>query len=195
MNQLEQNLYERICGFELDNLEAQWNFSAKTAWEYQWSELYTLRVMQEYKKFAFLAVVADHCISPPPAIDRVWHQHLLYTQSYWHDFCGEILKKPLHHAPSLGGQTEYNKYLNLYELTLKTYQQYFGNPPDDIWPPPHLRGKSSTYQWVNSEQYWIVPNPNHFILLVNKKIMALLSIALENIAHVFIVYLCLMAGL
>jgi hypothetical protein len=60
-----------IGSLELDNLEAQWNFSAKTAWEYQWSELYTLRVIQEYKEFAFLAVVVEHCVSPSPAIDRV----------------------------------------------------------------------------------------------------------------------------
>jgi hypothetical protein len=174
MDQIEQNLYKRICEFELDNLDAQWNFSTKTAWEYRWAEIYTLRVIQEYKKFTFLAVVADHCVSPPPAIDRVWHQHLLYTQSYWNDFCGEILQKPLHHAPSLGGKTEFTKYLDLYAQTLDTYQQYFGTPPDDIWPPPHLRGKSSVYQWVNSDHHWIMPNLNYFIFLAIEKMKRLL---------------------
>jgi len=58
---------------------------------YRWSEIYTIRVIQEYKKFVFLAMVANHVVSPSVPIDRVWHLHLLYTISYWDKFCGEVL--------------------------------------------------------------------------------------------------------
>ena len=64
--------------------------------------IYAYRVIQEYKKFVFLAMVADHIVSPSTNVDRAWHLHLLYTRSYWDEFCGKVLKKPLHHTPSSG---------------------------------------------------------------------------------------------
>ena len=100
----QAELYKRICDFKLDPPSAILPFSAKLAWEYQWTGIYTYRVIQEYKKFVFLAMVANHIVSPPTAIDRVWHLHLLYTHSYWDEFCDKVLKKRLHHSPSLGGK-------------------------------------------------------------------------------------------
>ena len=115
MNPAEQNLYKRICNFNLDTPISIFPFSHKLSWEYRWSEIYTIRVIQEYKKFVFLAMVADHVVSPSTPVDRVWHLHLLYTHSYWDKFCGEVLNKPLHHSPSLGGKEEGLKYHYFYE--------------------------------------------------------------------------------
>lgn len=160
MSPKETVLYQQICDFELDSPEAIFPFSYKLAWEYQWTGIYTYRVIQEYKKFVFLAMVADHVVSPSTAVDRVWHLHLLYTHSYWEQFCGKILNKPLHHSPSLGGKQEGLKYRYYYQQTLETYQQYFGTPPSDIWCSPQLRGEQKSYQWVDRHQYWIIPKLN-----------------------------------
>ena len=153
----QAELYKRICDFKLDSPSAIFPFSAKLAWEYQWTGIYTYRVIQEYKKFVFLAMVADRIVSPPTAIDRVWHLHLLYTHSYWDDFCDKVLKKPLHHSPSLGGKSEGLKYRLYYTQTLETYQKYFGTPPSDIWHNPKLRSEKFTYQWIDRNQFWIIP--------------------------------------
>ena len=107
MTSAEADLYKRICDFKLEPPEAVFPFSYKLAWEYQWTGIYTYRVIQEYKKFVFLAMVADHIVSPPTAVDRVWHLHLLYTHSYWDEFCGQILKK---------------SYLSLKNINPKLYQ-------------------------------------------------------------------------
>jgi hypothetical protein len=131
----------------------------KLAREYRWNQIYALRVIQEYKKFIFLAMVADHIVSPSAAVDRVWHQHLLFTHSYWDDLCGKVLHKPLHHTLGFGGKEEAIKNYHLYEQTLKTYQKYFGNPPDDIWDAPPMRSKYPSYQWIDRNRYWIIPNP------------------------------------
>jgi hypothetical protein len=133
MTPVEIDLYGRICEFNLDNPAASFPFSHKLAKECQWTSEYTLRTIAEYKKFVFLAMVANHLVSPSVPIDLVWHLHLLYTNSYWNHFCGGVLGKPFHHSPSLGGVAETKKYTQLYQQTISTYQHYFGIPPSDIW--------------------------------------------------------------
>lgn len=158
MKPAEEKLYQQICDFNLDISGVIFPFSHKLSWLCRWSEIYTIRVIQEYKKFLFLAIVADHIVSPSAPIDSAWHLHLLYTQSYWNDLCGKILQKTIHHAPGLGGKEEELKYLHLYERTLETYQKYFGTPPNDIWFPPRLRGEPLSFRWIDAKQYWILPN-------------------------------------
>lgn len=93
MNETEAELYAEICEFKLDDPTAPYPMSAKLAWEYHWSEIYTLRAMYEYKKYIFLAAIAEGMVSPSSAVDGVWHYHLLYTHSYWEELCGKIFKK------------------------------------------------------------------------------------------------------
>ena len=59
----------------------------RLASENGWSREYAVRVMQEYRRFAFLAVAAGHPVSPSDAVDQAWHLHLVYTRSYWDEFC------------------------------------------------------------------------------------------------------------
>jgi len=95
----------------------------------------------------------------------VWHLHLLYTRSYWDEFCGKILQKTLHHSPSLGGKQEGLKYRHYYQQTLEIYQKYFGTPPPDIWHPPQLRSEKVSYQWLDRQQFWIIPKLKLFRLM------------------------------
>jgi hypothetical protein len=163
MTPAEVELYGKLKAFKLDFPGDIMPFSAKLAWEYRWSQIYTLRVIQEYKKFIFLAVVADHIVSPSAVVDRVWHQHLLFTHSYWDDLCGKVLNKPLHHTLGSGGKQEAMKNYHLYERTLETYQQYFGIPPADIWDAPPMRSRNRSYQWIDRDRYWIIPNPLYWL--------------------------------
>jgi hypothetical protein len=149
MTPAEINLYTRICDFDLDESGASFPFSHKLAREYRWTRRYTLRAIQEYKRFMFLGIVAKHVVSPSVPIDLVWHLHLIYTDSYWNKFCAEVLGKSFHHSPSLGGKVEQLKYDRLYQETLTSYQHYFGTPPADIW-------LDSPRQQL--QQYWIIPN-------------------------------------
>jgi hypothetical protein len=155
MNSAETDLYRRICEFELNEPGASFPFSHKLAREYNWTSIYTFRAIQEYKKFMFLSMVAEHIVSPSVPIDLVWHLHLIYTHSYWHKFCDEVLGKPIHHSPSLGGKTEKTKYDRLYQETLATYQVYFDTPPADIW--------LNHSDWNRSQRYWVIPNPLYWL--------------------------------
>jgi hypothetical protein len=158
MTPTEIELYDRIKAFKLDAPTATISFTAKLAWEYRWSPVYTIRAIQEYKKFIFLAMTAEHIVSPSVVVDRVWHHHLLFTHSYWDELCGKVLHKPLHHTLGFGGKQEATNDYYFYEQTLTTYQRYFGEPPDDIWDSPPMRSKNPSYQWIDRDRYWIIPN-------------------------------------
>jgi hypothetical protein len=38
-----------------------------------WSRPFALRAIEEYRKFVFLALVADHQVTPSDQVDQVWH--------------------------------------------------------------------------------------------------------------------------
>ena len=152
-------LYGQIVRFKIDQPNVVCPFSVKLSWQYRWSGVFTHRAIREYKKFIFLVMVAEQRLSPPTVVDRVWHQHILYTRSYWDEFCGQVLKRPVHHTPGLGGEAEALKYYRQCDLALQLYRQYFGEPPSDIWNPPQIKVESLDYQWVNRARYWVVPKP------------------------------------
>ena len=98
MTSEQRELYGRIKAFCFDDGEAVFPFALRLARDNGWSKAYTARAIAEYRKFAFLAVVAGHPVTPSDQVDQVWHLHLLYTRSYWKRFCQEVLKRPLHHG-------------------------------------------------------------------------------------------------
>ncbi|WP_293063633.1 MULTISPECIES: TIGR04222 domain-containing membrane protein [unclassified Moorena] len=164
MNLQQTQIYQRLQAFSLDDPEAKFPFSKRLARENQWSLNYTQRVIEEYKKFAFLAVVADHPVSPSDPVDQVWHLHLTYTHSYWDEFCPNILQTPFHHLPSGGGASEKSKFDDWYSKTLASYHYFFGEaPPLDIWAPADIHvSQDINFVRVNPQQHWILPKVNWF---------------------------------
>jgi uncharacterized protein (TIGR04222 family) len=154
-------LYRRIQAFDLDAVDAQFTLSERLARENRWSADFTWRVIEEYKKFAFLAMAAGHPVTPSDQVDQVWHLHLTYTRSYWDEFCPQILGKPLHHEPTQGGEREKAKFNDWYGKTLASYQRLFGEkPPTDIWPAAAQRfGRDLHFVRVNQQQHWLIPKP------------------------------------
>lgn len=111
------------------------SFTARLARENGWSTAHAARVVDEYRKFCFLAVTGDREATPSDAVDQAWHLHLTYSRDYWERFCPEILGRPLHHGPTAGGVGERGRFFEQYADTLKRYEQVFGEaPPADIWP-------------------------------------------------------------
>jgi hypothetical protein len=104
-------------------------FETKLMDMYGWSKQYTKEVIQEYRKFLFLAVKFN--VAPSWEIDQVWHLHLLYTKEYWNIWCDEVLEKKIHHNPNPKG---YSKGVDEYFETKKLYKDVFGyNPPIHVW--------------------------------------------------------------
>jgi uncharacterized protein (TIGR04222 family) len=157
----EYQTYDRLNDYNFDRPDAALPFSQRLVKENRWTRDYTDRAIREYKRFAFLAVVAGHPVSPSDQVDQVWHLHLTYTRSYWQEFCDEILAMPLHHEPTQGGSAERAKHRDWYGATLDSYQRIFGEAaPADLWPATAVRfGPASQFARLNTAQNWILPKP------------------------------------
>jgi hypothetical protein len=153
-------LWMRISVFELDDAKSPLPYSARLARENGWSRNFACRVIEEYKRFCYIAVTASHGVTPSDQVDQAWHLHLLYTRSYWDGFCSHALGRPLHHGPTRGGTEETDKFRSWYEQTLKSYERSFGPPPRDIWPDVETRfAQRKGFLRVDLEHYWLVRRP------------------------------------
>ena len=131
----QSQLWQKIRDFELDDPSASVTFTERLARENDWSLGFADRVVQEYKRFIFLAATAAHQLTPSDAVDQAWHLHLIYTRSYWDDLCRGVLGRPIHHGPTKGGRTETARFGDQYKQTLASYREAFDEePPRDIWP-------------------------------------------------------------
>ncbi len=153
-------LLRQIEAFQFEDGERSLTFVARLARENAWARSYAERVVREYKRYVFLAMCSnDVPRCPSEDVDAAWHLHLTYTRNYWKQFCGEILRKPLHHEPTRGGQQESEKHVAMYDKTLLAYRETFGElPPTDIWPPGAQRfGSDIQHRKVNTAANWIIP--------------------------------------
>lgn len=133
-------VWQRLALYSIGPDHAALSFAQRLARENGWSLPHAERVIEEYKRFCFLAMTAGHEVTPSDAVDQAWHLHLTYTRDYWERFCPEILGKPLHHGPTAGGDAERHRFFEQYALTLKAYEAAFGEaPPADLWPDARRR--------------------------------------------------------
>jgi hypothetical protein len=152
-----QDLLNRIQAFSFDEGECALPFADRLARENRWSDMHTERVISEYKRFIFLAMVGGHPVTPSDEVDQVWHLHLLYTRSYWERFCGGVLGRPLHHDPTAGGRSEQTKFEHWYDRTLESYRRIFGTPPQDIWPNAAVRfGVDLQFARINTRRNCVI---------------------------------------
>lgn len=160
MSESQRALWARLEVFSLDEPGATLPFSRRLARENGWSPAYARRVIDEYKRFVFLAMEAGHTVSPSEAVDQVWHLHLVFTESYWQRMCGEVCGRRLHHHPTQGGGQEARKFDALYARTLESYRRFFGaEPPTDIWTPAEVRDHAAPqlHRWVDLSRNWVLP--------------------------------------
>lgn len=158
MNAQQLSLYHRIQAFEIDEPDACFLFAQRLARDSQWSIPYTYQVIEEYKKFLFLAISTDHPVVPSHIVDEAWHLHLTYTHSYWDNLCGQILKMPLHHHPSQVSSNQQEFFKEYYEKTLRSYEHFFGYaPPLQIWQSVKIQ--FGQFNRINNQGYWLILKP------------------------------------
>lgn len=154
----QQQLWARIQSFEMDDPEADFPFSERLARECRWTLDFAQKAIEEYKRFMFMACITTRPITPSLAVDAVWHLHLIYTSSYWEDFCGKTLLKNIHHNPTKGGKEQAFTFIQQYDYTLTFYAQCFGqNPPEPVWETLGNRFGQTHQRWVDLQHYWLIP--------------------------------------
>jgi len=154
----EDALFRRIQAFRFDEGAPALPFAARLARENGWAPGYAERVIEEYRRFMFLAVAAGHPVTPSDQVDQAWHLHLLYSRSYWDRFCKETLQQRIDHNPTEGGRAEARKFPRWYEKTLASYRRHFGEPPADIWPGAAIRfGDDLHHVRINVRRHLVIP--------------------------------------
>jgi hypothetical protein len=161
LSEEQRELISQISSFDIDGGAVKLSFAKRLARENQWTLSFSNRVIEEYKRFVALAMVAGRQVTPSEHVDQAWHLHLTYTVSYWERF-HRLLPFPLHHHPTKGGGSESDKFENQYEATLKLYSEVFGEaPPADIWPPTESRfGHDLAWARVNLNDHWVIRKPD-----------------------------------
>ena len=150
-------LWRRIAHFQIDSGRERLSFLARLARDNGWTLAYAGGALQEYKRFCFLAVSAGHPVTPSDEVDQVWHLHLLYTRSYWGEFCRKALQTELHHGPTEGGGAEREKFTDWYTRTLESYERAFGTaPPRAYWPTPGERMAGIRFERVDRDRFWVL---------------------------------------
>ena len=109
-------------------------FAAKVAKKHGWSNEFAFLAVREYKKFVFLGVISHYEVTPSEVIDRVWHEHQLFTKGY-REFCANVLLQHFDHSPELIAFGDQNEAFSAqYQKTLAFYEHEFGTvPPPEIW--------------------------------------------------------------
>lgn len=128
---MDKNLWDSILAFDLDNPPSEYGFSIRLASENFWTMSFTEQAIEEYKKFMYLAATSEFMVSPSEIVDKVWHQHLIFTQSY-QAFCG-ILGRQIQHVPSTHNKEDFGKFRQAKERTTRLYESAFGKQPPNIW--------------------------------------------------------------
>lgn len=157
----DPQLRARIQAFSPDEPGVVFPFSARLARENGWTRAFAERVMEEYRRFVYLAITAGHPVTPSRQVDEAWHLHLVYTRSYWEEMCGRVLGRPLHHDPTKGGGAEGTKFVDWYARTLDSYARAFGHaPPPDVWPSPAERfAPPAPVRPVSDATHWMIRKP------------------------------------
>jgi hypothetical protein len=173
-----QTLLDRILTYSFDDGDVAFPFADRLARENCWSRSYAKRVIAEYRRFMFLAVVAGHPVTPSDQVDQAWHLHLLYTRSYWDQFGPEVLGRRTDHCPTNGGPAEKSKFEQWYDRTLDSYRYFFGAPPRDIWPVAAVRfGIDLHYARVNTKRNCVIPRVQVHALYAAAVVALLLMLA------------------
>jgi hypothetical protein len=128
-----EQLWQRLVAFQFDEPAAALTFTQRLGRENGWSVGFADQVVDEYRRFLFLAMTSGHEVTPSDEVDQAWHLHLTYSRSYWQELCDQTLGKSLHHGPTRGRKSDGSRYRELYEKTLQSYTSTFeAEPPAEI---------------------------------------------------------------
>ncbi|MBL3656141.1 glycine-rich domain-containing protein [Fulvivirga sediminis] len=155
---MDKTLWNKILSFDLDAPLSEYGFSTRLAKENAWTQNFTRLAILEYKKFMYLAGTAGAMVSPSEIVDLVWHQHLIFSDSY-EQFC-EVIGSNIKHIPSTHNKKEKEKFLSARNQTFKLYKETFGEPPAVIWKYPDM------YAPMGLKEASMRPNTRLYIMVL-----------------------------
>jgi len=132
----DTELWIRVENYNFDLPLCEYGLATRLAKENCWTIAFTGKAISEYKKFMYLAAISDQMVAPSPVIDIVWHEHIIFTQSYA-DFC-MMIGKNIQHIPSVNSTRQTQSLIQSRKYTESFYTEHFGDLPSDIWKQPDM---------------------------------------------------------
>jgi uncharacterized membrane protein YgcG len=114
-------LWRRIQNATL--VDGDWEnskFIIRVAEKHDWRPSKVRALIEEYKKFLYIAVT-DGPATPSKEVDEIWHEHILFTESYFGTWT-KVLGRTLHHKPGFEGE-DFSKTFKRIE---DKKREYFG---------------------------------------------------------------------
>ncbi|WP_237480847.1 TIGR04222 domain-containing membrane protein [Lichenibacterium dinghuense] len=155
----DRALWTRIAAHDFEPAGAALTFAGRLARDHGWSLAAARAAIDEYRRFCFLALRAGTEVTPSEEVDEVWHLHLTYSRDYWLVWCRDVLRRDLHHRPTLGGSAEGRRFAEQYAGTLAGYEAWFGPPPADLWPGSAERFGRPRFRIVDRATHVAAPRP------------------------------------
>jgi hypothetical protein len=161
MTDPQGRLWAKLKDMPLGPAEAVVTFEDKLIRQTAWPRSLAERAVAEYRRYLLLAATCGHPVSPSPAVDEVWHLHLLYTRHYWKTLCPDVLGMELHHEPATGTPMNRSALGDDYAKTLASYEAAFGEPPPvDLWPRTATSGR---FDRVDRDRFVVLPRRATFV--------------------------------
>lgn len=98
----------------------------------------------ETKRFLYLTHNCNHKVAPSSLVDEFWHAMILDTPLY-KDYCDKSFGKFIEHVVDIPSNKRVEILNPVYENTLRSYREHFGEPNVDIWDLPETRSLPSQY--------------------------------------------------
>lgn len=163
----DKALWDKLAAFDFSLSGPELTLFAKLTKATTLSSEMVGYVMNEYRKFLYLAAVSDRVVAPSKLLDDVWHIHMLDTRAYLNGLCSGVIGKTIHHMPGRPVAYKDEAYLR----TLQFYQEEFGYPPNQrIWPNPR---KSRLWIWKSRVFYSLFLLGFGLLVFSNSKILIL----------------------
>jgi hypothetical protein len=190
---MDSLLWSNILAFDFDKPLSEYSFSTRLASENYWSTAFTEKAILEYKKFMYLAAISDLMVSPSEIIDNVWHQHLIFSQSY-QEFCN-LLEKNIQHVPSTHRKEENLKFKKARERTKQLYVEHFKEQPIDIWAYSTMYDSLRLKKASVKIRSFLVAGLLVFFLLITPFVILLKPVYIHIGNPDFLIYTSLFTGL
>ena len=145
-------LWLKLAGMNLQGAQAMAPYLQMMQKQMGWSTDMATKVIEEYRKFLFLAMRAGHQVIPPGAVNDVWMTHMQNAQSFWEQF-GQVLND----KPAAGGfdAKAFQAASDPWKQTLESYEKIFGAaPPTDIWGKPAAQANVFDEMMRNCRKMW-----------------------------------------
>lgn len=155
----DPDLWARIRAHDFEPEGQALTFTGRLARDHGWTLREARALVEEYRRFCFLAVTSDGEVTPSQEVDEVWHLHLTFSLDYWDRWCRTALRRPIHHTPTQGGPAEAARFAEQYARTLSLYEDAFGPPDPAYWPGTARRFARARFVTVDRHRAVVIPWP------------------------------------